>query len=86
MSHTGMSAATAKQYSAQVSLLGNGIPYGCTHTSEFYGETNYYKLATYQRMNQVSEEWMTMCKWEYWENGRWVDVGTGWSSRRVKKV
>ena len=62
------------------------IPEGTTHTSEFYGTITYYRRSTYPHLNHVSEEWETMTRYDYWENGRWVDVGAGFSARRLQPV
>lgn len=63
-----------------------GVPNGATHTADFYGQTLYYQQVDSQHMNQVAEEWQTLTRWNVWERGAWVDVGSGFSSRRLQKL
>lgn len=62
------------------------LPAGTTHMAEFYGRLSYYRLSTYQRLNQVSEQWMTEARWAYFDRGDWQPVGSGFSSRRLLEI
>lgn len=59
---------------------------GATHKGDFYGDTTYYKCASYQHLNQVSEEWQTLYKWYFWCTDKWIPVGSGFSSRRLEEL
>jgi hypothetical protein len=60
------------------------IPEGATHMADFYGKTQYYRRVDCQHLNQVSEEWQKLTRWDVWEQESWVDVGAGFSSRRLQ--
>lgn len=62
------------------------FPKGATHTADFYGQTHYYQRVDYQHLNQVSEEWQTLTKWNVWDQGSWVGVGKGFSARRLQAL
>lgn len=62
------------------------IPAGATHEADVYGQTNYFQKVDSRHLNQVSEEWETLTHWNEWANGPWVDVGKGFSSRRLQKI
>ncbi len=62
------------------------LPAGTTHMAEFYGRPVYYRLSTYQRLNRVSEQWMTLARWSYFDRGDWQPVGPGFSSRGILEV
>lgn len=62
------------------------IPASATHVSDFYGRTDYYQRVDYKHLNQVSEEWQTLTRWNVWDRGSWVDAGNGFSSRRLQKI
>lgn len=57
---------------------------GSTHYADTYGERTYYRRRAVPHLNQVSEEWQNLVRWEYWEGDEWVDVGSGFSTRRLK--
>lgn len=61
-------------------------PAGTTHYASFYGDTIYYQRRTRKHLNQVSEEWQTLVSWFYWDAKQWVDVGAGFSSRRLQPI
>jgi hypothetical protein len=59
-------------------------PIGTTHTADFYGDTHFYKIVYYPHLNQVYEEWQTRANVYWWDLGKWVDVGPGFSGRKLK--
>ena len=62
------------------------IPQGATHVGEFYGDVAYYKKVEIPHLNQVSEEWETLIGWKSWATDEWIDVGSGFSPRRLKEL
>jgi hypothetical protein len=66
------------------------IPEGCTHYAKFYTDTTHYKLSEGLHYNTVighpTECWQKYNIWHYWENGKWVGVGNGFSDRMCKKI
>ena len=66
------------------------IPQGSTHFAEFYGDITFYKNSQGTHFNQVIDHpiecWQKYDIWHYWENGQWVAVGSGFSSRRCKAI
>ena len=61
-------------------------PSGTTHLSTFYGRNQYFKRTTYPHLNQVSEEWQTPVRWKWWDAGKWMPVGGGFSDRNLKEI
>lgn len=61
-------------------------PPGATHLADFYGRVSYYQKVERSHLNQVSEEWQTLARWNVWEKGAWVDAGAGFSSHRLKPL
>lgn len=49
------------------------IPNGATHTHECYGATEYYKRVSWMHPNQVSGEWQTRGRWDWWNGTSWVE-------------
>ena len=49
------------------------IPEGATHTHDAYGVTNHYRRVTWRHLNQVSEEWQTRGRWDWWNGNAWVE-------------
>ena len=69
------------------------IPEGTTHFTEFrvYGSDYiFYKATYYKYYNSVidhpTECWQDRVRWDYFEHGKWVDVGSGWSARRCLPI
>ena len=66
------------------------IPEGTTHTAEFYGTILFYKKKLVPYLNSLidhpQEQWQTLTKWFVFERGSWVDVGSGFSDRRLKPI
>ncbi len=62
------------------------IPPGATHFAVFYGERSFYQAVHYQHMNQVSEVLQILVRWNVWDNGRWTDVGGGFSARLLREI
>lgn len=62
------------------------IPKNATHAAETYGKIEYYQQVNYKHLNQVAEEWQTLTRWNNWVKGVWVDVGEGFSSRRLQRI
>ena len=60
------------------------IPTGATHLGDFYGQRRYYQRVDFNHLNQVSEEWETLTRWNVWECEKWADVGAGFSPRRLQ--
>lgn len=61
-------------------------PAGATHLAGFYGRVSYYQKVEHSHLNQVSEQWQTLDRWNVWEKGAWVDAGAGFSSRRLQPL
>lgn len=65
----------------------NTVPLGATHKADFYGVTHYYRRVQYERMNHVSEEFITVVKWYWLDNEEWKDQsGTGFCPRRCEAI
>ena len=64
------------------------IPPGATHFSTGYegDPPTYYRHREMPHLNQVSEEWEIIDLWDYWDLGKWVDVGPGFCNRRLKEI
>lgn len=66
------------------------IPEGTTHTSDFYGQTIFYKKTLVPHLIQLidhpEEQWQMLVKWFVFERDSWVDVGSGFSDRRLKPI
>lgn len=66
------------------------IPAGATHRDEFYGQEMFYKRVTVPYLNTLidhpTEQWQTVTKWFIFESGKWIDVGHGFSPRRLKLI
>ena len=63
---------------------------GATHQAEFYGTVTFYRLTHRLHLNTVidhpEECWQRLPVWHYWDRGQWVDVGPGFSSRRLQPL
>ncbi len=66
------------------------IPEGTTHKAEFYGRELFYKRVEVPYLNSVIDhpihQWQTLVKWYWFDLGKWVDAGAGFSSRNVKPI
>jgi hypothetical protein len=65
-------------------------PIDATHTTEFYGQVLYYKRVEVPYLNQLidhpEEQWQKLTKWFVYERSSWLDVGPGFSSRRLTPI
>ena len=66
------------------------IPDGATHKDEFYGREMFYKKVNSLYLNTLidhpEEQWQMLAKWFVFEHGKWISVGAGFSSRRLKQI
>ncbi len=66
------------------------IPDGATHFREFYGTITYYRLTHGIYINRAIdhpiEQFQKTNTWWVFENGEWVDPGSGFSNRLMKKL
>ncbi len=67
-------------------MEGKRVPPGATHEQKFYGDDKYYQRVEYGHLNQVSEEWQMLTRWNVWDNGKWVDVGAWFSNRNLRPI
>lgn len=62
------------------------IPKDATHVCDFYGKINYYRKRTSELPMKILEGTYIDTRWWYWEDGKWEDVGDGFSSRRINSI
>ena len=57
-----------------------------THYHNVYGEEHLFKQIKVQHLNQVSEEWQELTRYEFWTGDRWWPVGRGFDPRNLKAI
>ena len=62
------------------------VPGGATHYADTYGKREFYRRRLVPHLNQASEKWVNLVKWDYWVGDEWEDVGAGFSDRRMKEI
>lgn len=66
------------------------IPVGTTHIADMWGEPFFYQRVEVPYLNQLidhpEEQWQKLVKWNVFERGKWVDVGRGFSDRRLRPI